>query len=58
VVQLPGERLVSIQSLEPAADDDLINELLETNSAFRDLVARSKASRRKPFVPGARRQTS
>ena len=50
VVQLPDDRLVSIQSLDPADDgDDLVNQLLESNAAFRALVERSKASRRKPF---------
>jgi hypothetical protein len=36
---------------------ELIDDLLETNPASGKLIARSKASRRKPFVPGARRQT-
>lgn len=49
VVQLPDSRLVAIQSLDPAEDDDLINRLLETNPDFQKLVARSKASPRRPF---------
>lgn len=49
VVELPDQRLVAIQPLDPAEDDDLINELLESNPSFRALVARSKASPRKPF---------
>jgi len=50
VVELPGDRFVAIQSLEPGEDDTLINELLEHNVAFRELVARSKASPRNPFL--------
>ena len=55
VVQLPDDRLVSIQSLDPADDDDLVNQLLESNPAFRALGERSRASPRKPFplAPGA-----
>jgi hypothetical protein len=49
VVELPDRRLVAIQPLDAAEDDDLINELLERNPAFRDLVAKSKAGPRKPF---------
>jgi hypothetical protein len=49
VVELPDQRLVVIQSLEPSEDDDLINELLATNPAFREMVAKSKANPRKPF---------
>ena len=52
VVQLPDERLVAIHSLDPAGDDDLINELLESNPAFRALVARSRSGARKPFPSG------
>jgi hypothetical protein len=47
--ELPDQRLVAMQPLDPAEDDDLINELLESNPSFRPLVARSKASPRKPF---------
>lgn len=49
VVELPDQRLIAIQPLEPAEDDDLANELLESNAAFQALVAKSKASSRKPF---------
>ena len=51
VVELPGDRLVAIQSLEPDEDDDLIDRLIETNPKFRAMLARSKASPREPFVP-------
>lgn len=52
VVQLPDHRLVAIQSLEPADDDDLVDTLLQSNSAFRAKVAAAKQSPRKPFLPG------
>ena len=32
-------------------DDDLINELIEHNEAFRAVLAKSLASPRKPFRP-------
>jgi hypothetical protein len=50
VVELPGQRWIAIQPLEPSEDDSLVDELLQSNAAFRDLVAKSKASPRKPFV--------
>lgn len=50
VLELPGQRYVAIQSLEPGADDDFINELLDSNEQFRALVAKSKASPRKAFT--------
>jgi hypothetical protein len=53
VVELPDRRFVAIQSLDATEDDDLVNELLATNAAFRDLVTKSKAGRRKPFPPGS-----
>jgi hypothetical protein len=51
VVELPDRRLLAIQPLDPTEDDDLINELLQSNPSFRDLVAKSKAGSRKPFPP-------
>ncbi len=55
VVELPDQRLVAIQLLDPSEDDSLTSELLETNAAFRALVAKSKASPRKPFRPSRRK---
>jgi hypothetical protein len=49
VVELPDHRLVSIQGLEPDDEDDLVDRLLESNPSFRALVAKSKASPRRPF---------
>jgi hypothetical protein len=49
IVELPDQRLIAIQSLEATEDDDLVNELLASNPAFRAMVAKSKAGTRKPF---------
>ena len=49
VVELPDQRLIAIQSLDATQDDDLINDLLVSNPAFRAMVAKSKAAPRKPF---------
>lgn len=53
VIELPDHRLIAIQALEPSEDDSLTDELLASNAAFQALVARSKASPRKPFAPGS-----
>src|SRR5262249_24029810 len=47
VVALPNRGLVAIQPVD--SEDDLINDLIEHNSAFRELVARSLAAPREPF---------
>lgn len=49
VVELPDQRLVAIQSLDPNEDDSLMDELLVSNPKFQGLVAKSRASRHKPF---------
>ena len=49
VVELPGQRLIAIQALEPDEDDNLVNELLTSNAAFRAMIAKSLAGPRKPF---------
>jgi len=49
VVELPDNRMVTIQPLEPDEDDSLVSELLESNAAFRALVEKSKSSPRIPF---------
>ena len=36
---------------EPQEDDNLMDELLASNSKFQALVEKSKASARKPFCP-------
>ena len=52
VVEMPDQRLLAIQPLDPQEDDSLIDELLASNPKFQALVARSKASPRKPFALG------
>ena len=47
VVELPDHGLVSIQPVDPG--DDLVNDLIEHNPAFRALVERSLASPLEPF---------
>ena len=54
VVEMPDQRLLAIQSLDPNEDDSLMDELLASNPKFQRLVAKSKASPRKPF-PSAER---
>lgn len=54
VVEMPDQRLLAIQPLEPQEDDALIEELLASNPKFQALVAKSKASPRTPFSAGQR----
>ena len=54
VVEMPDQRLLAIQSLDAREDDSLIDELLASNSKFQALVAKSKASPRKPFAAEGR----
>ena len=49
VVEMPDQRLLAIQRLEPQDDDALMDELLASNPKFQALVAKSKAGPRKPF---------
>jgi hypothetical protein len=49
VVELPDHRLIALQPLEASEDDSLIDELLESNPEFQALVAKSRASPRKPL---------
>ena len=51
VVELPDQRLIAIQAMDATDDDPLVDHLLQSNAAFRALVAKSKASPRKPFIP-------
>ena len=52
VVELPNQHLVAIQPLDPGEDDSLMDELLASDPKFQALVAKSKASDRKPFRAG------
>jgi len=58
VVEMPDQRLLAIQALDPQEDDTLMDELLAANPKFQALVAKSKASPRKPFVLGDRGLTN
>lgn len=46
IVELPNRGRISIRPLE---DDDLVNELIEHNPAFRELLTKSIAGPREPF---------
>ncbi len=50
VVEMPDQRLLAIQPLDPHEDDSLIDELLASNPEFQAFVAKSKGSPRKPFT--------
>jgi len=54
VIELPDKRLIAIHPLEASDDDGLVDELLASNEAFQALVAKSKASPRKPFGMGSK----
>ncbi|HVA45067.1 MAG TPA: hypothetical protein VNH11_01665 [Pirellulales bacterium] len=49
VVELPDQRRLAIRALDPQEDDELTDELLESNPKFRALVEKSKLSARKLF---------
>jgi hypothetical protein len=53
VVEMPDQRLLTIQLLDPREDDGLIDELLASNPKFQALVAKSKTGPRKPFAARA-----
>jgi hypothetical protein len=52
VVEMPDQRLLAIQSLDPQEDDSLIDELLASSPKIQALVQKSKTSARKPFAAG------
>ena len=51
MVEMPDQRLLAIQPLDPKDDDALTDDLLASNPRFR-CVAKSKASPRKRFGNG------
>jgi hypothetical protein len=55
VVEMPDHRLLAIQVLDPVGDDSLVDDLLASDPVFAALVARSKASARRPFASGTPR---
>ena len=50
VVELPDHRLIAIAAVDSLKADALVDDLLQSNSAFQELVAKSKASPRRPFA--------
>ena len=58
IVEMPDQRLLAIQSLEAQEDDSLMEELLASDPKFQALVAKSKASPRKPFSVGGPGRTN
>jgi hypothetical protein len=58
VVEMPDQRLLAIQSLDPQEDDSLMDELLASNPKFQELLAKSKRSPRKPFLAGEQGPTN
>ena len=44
VVEMPDQRLLAIQLLDPREDDTLMDDLLASNPKFQALVTKSKAS--------------
>jgi hypothetical protein len=57
VVEMPDQKLLAIQPLEPQEDDALMDELLASNPKFQALVLKSKNSARKPFSLGSQGPT-
>jgi hypothetical protein len=53
VVELPDQRLLAIQSIDPNEDDCLMDQLIASNPSFQALVAKSKAGPRRPFPSGS-----
>jgi hypothetical protein len=52
VVEMPDQRLLAIQPLDPREDDTLMDEMLASDAKFQELVAKSKRSPRKSFLSG------
>ena len=46
-----SERAESLPT-QPSAEDNLVDNLLQSNTAFQAKVAKSKSGPRKPFTPG------
>ena len=51
IVELPRNQRVIIQRLVAEDEDLLVDDLIESNPAFRELLENSKKGPRKPFVP-------
>ena len=54
VVELPDHRLIALQPLDLNDEDDsLVDDLLQSDPRFRQLVEAAKAAPRKTFLPGS-----
>jgi hypothetical protein len=51
VIQMPDDRLLTVRSLDPTddQDDDLINQLIDHNPAFRAMLERANQGKAVPF---------
>jgi hypothetical protein len=58
VVEMPDQRLLAIQPLDPQEDDALMDQLLAANPKLQELVEKSKRSPRKPFLAAEQRRTN
>lgn len=56
VVEMPDQRLLAIHPLDTQKDDSLVEELIASNAKFRAIVAKSKASPRRPFFQSSNRR--
>ena len=52
IVEMPNNRLLAIQPLDPQEDDTLMDDLLAGNPKFQELVEKSKRGPRKPILAG------
>ena len=52
VVEMPDQRLLVLQPLDPQEDDTLMDGSARSNSKFQALVEKSKASRAQTVCPG------
>ena len=50
IVEMPDQRLLAIQSLDPQEDHTLMDELLESNVKFQELVAKSREQPSQAFL--------
>ena len=49
IVEMPNHRLLTIRPTNPDDDDSVTDDLLANDAQFQALLAKSKASPRKPF---------
>jgi len=49
IVELPNHHFLTIRPMDPEDEDSLTDDLLANDAQFQALLAKSKASPRKPF---------